>query len=129
MEVRLSDGGAGTVDLVVGADGLHSRTRGLVRPAAPQPRATGQLIRRAPAPRPPEVTRYSTLDGGPEPGEVGIVPGAPGTRHVRRHLRPGVQRPPGPGRVARRAGDPSMSLNPDTVVDTCLHPARTARTT
>ncbi len=51
MEVRLSDGGAETVDLVVGADGLHSHTRGLVLPDAPRPRATGQLIWRAPAPR------------------------------------------------------------------------------
>ncbi|WP_177225075.1 FAD-dependent monooxygenase [Geodermatophilus obscurus] len=72
--MRLSDGGAGTVDLVVGADGLHSHTRGLVLPDAPQPRATGQLIRRAPAPRPPQVMRYSMLDGGPELGKVGVVP-------------------------------------------------------
>ncbi|SFT57871.1 2-polyprenyl-6-methoxyphenol hydroxylase [Geodermatophilus amargosae] len=74
VEVRLSDGTAQTVDVVVGADGLHSRTRTSVLPEAPAPRATGQLIWRAPAPRPPEVTRYSMLDGGPELGKVGVVP-------------------------------------------------------
>ncbi|MGY1784383.1 FAD-dependent monooxygenase [Geodermatophilus sp. SYSU D00698] len=74
VEVRLSDGATEVVDVVVGADGLHSRTRALVLPAAPGPRPNGQLIWRAPAPRPPEVTRYSMLDGGPERGKVGVVP-------------------------------------------------------
>ena len=74
VDVRLSDGTAESVDVVVGADGLHSATRALVLPGAPRPRPTGQLIWRAPAPRPPEVTRYSMLDGGPELGRVGVVP-------------------------------------------------------
>jgi 2-polyprenyl-6-methoxyphenol hydroxylase-like FAD-dependent oxidoreductase len=74
VEVSLSDGWTASVDLVVGADGLHSATRSAVLPDAPAPRRTGQLIWRAAAPRPPEVSRYSMLDGGPELGKVGIVP-------------------------------------------------------
>jgi 2-polyprenyl-6-methoxyphenol hydroxylase-like FAD-dependent oxidoreductase len=74
VEVSLTDGGTATVDLVVGADGLHSATRAALLPDAPAPRRTGQLIWRAAAPRPPEVARYSMLDGGPGLGKVGIVP-------------------------------------------------------
>jgi 2-polyprenyl-6-methoxyphenol hydroxylase-like FAD-dependent oxidoreductase len=74
VEVRLSDGGTEVVDVVVGADGLHSGTRPLVLPEAPQPFRTGQVIWRAAAPRPAAVERYSMLDGGPELGKVGLVP-------------------------------------------------------
>jgi 2-polyprenyl-6-methoxyphenol hydroxylase-like FAD-dependent oxidoreductase len=73
-EVGLSDGATETFDLVVGADGLYSHTRALVLPSAPGPRPSGQLIWRAPAPRPLGVTRYSMLDGGPGLGKVGVVP-------------------------------------------------------
>jgi pyruvate,water dikinase len=41
--------------------------------------------------------------GGPRPARDGH-PGLPGAGEVRRHLRPGPQRPPRPGRVARGAG-------------------------
>ena len=41
-------------------------------------------------------------------------------RQICRHLRPGPQRPPGLRRVAGREGIDSVSLNPDTVVDTWL---------
>ncbi|MGY1602212.1 FAD-dependent monooxygenase [Geodermatophilus sp. SYSU D00815] len=71
---RLSDGSTESFDVVIGADGLHSRTRPLVLPDAPEPRRTGQLIWRAAAPRPPQVDRYSMLDGGPRLGKVGLVP-------------------------------------------------------
>ncbi len=73
-EVGLSDGATETFDLVVGADGSYSHTRALVLPSAPGPRPSGQLIWRAPAPRPLGVTRYSMLDGGPGLGKVGVVP-------------------------------------------------------
>jgi naringenin degradation protein FdeE len=41
--VVFSDGGEGRYDLVVGADGIGSRTRGLVFPEAPAPTYAGQL--------------------------------------------------------------------------------------
>jgi FAD-dependent urate hydroxylase len=40
---RFADGTAAAGDFLVGADGLHSRTRRVVDPRAPSPRYTGQL--------------------------------------------------------------------------------------
>ena len=52
VEVELSDGATDTYDLVIGADGLHSKVRELVFPDAPQPFFTGQTVWRAVVPRP-----------------------------------------------------------------------------
>lgn len=40
---RFDDGTHATADILVGADGLHSRTRRIIDPHAPAPRYTGQL--------------------------------------------------------------------------------------
>jgi len=74
VDVAFTDGSSGSFDLVIGADGLHSRTRETVLPDAPAPRPTGQIIWRASAPRPPQVDRYWMYDGGPALGKVGLVP-------------------------------------------------------
>jgi len=73
VEADLTDGTTEVVDLVVGADGLHSTVRGLVLPDAPAPTPAPQLIWRASAPRPAHVDRYLLYDLGPL-GRVGIVP-------------------------------------------------------
>jgi 2-polyprenyl-6-methoxyphenol hydroxylase-like FAD-dependent oxidoreductase len=57
MLVRSTDGQERSYDLVVGADGLHSQVRGLVFPAAPQPRFTGQGCWRAVFDRPRDFDR------------------------------------------------------------------------
>jgi 2-polyprenyl-6-methoxyphenol hydroxylase-like FAD-dependent oxidoreductase len=57
VEVGFSDGATGSYDVVIGADGLNSKTRATVFPDAPNPRYTGQCVWRAVLPRPPEVTR------------------------------------------------------------------------
>lgn len=57
VDVAFSDGTHGTYDLVVGADGLYSKTRSILYPAAPAPRYTGQCVWRAVLPRPPEVDK------------------------------------------------------------------------
>ena len=63
VEAAFSDGTGGHYDLVVGADGLHSRTRELIGiPDRPAP--TGMDIWRAAVPRPPEVTRTEIIYGG-----------------------------------------------------------------
>ena len=74
VRATLSDGAVEDVDLVVVADGSHSRTRDLLVPDAPSPRRAGQAVWRAAARRPPGVDRYSMLEGGPELGKVGVVP-------------------------------------------------------
>lgn len=52
VDVELTDGTRGTWDLVIGADGLHSKVRKLVFPDTPEPFFTGQTVWRAVVPRP-----------------------------------------------------------------------------
>jgi 2-polyprenyl-6-methoxyphenol hydroxylase-like FAD-dependent oxidoreductase len=59
-------------DLIVIADGAHSATRALMLGEALEPQPAGQLIWRAAAARPPELTRY-TMVNGPF-GHLGLVP-------------------------------------------------------
>jgi 2-polyprenyl-6-methoxyphenol hydroxylase-like FAD-dependent oxidoreductase len=56
VDVELTDGSHATYDLVIGADGLNSKTRAAIFPDAPKPRYIGQCVWRAVLPRPPEVT-------------------------------------------------------------------------
>jgi 2-polyprenyl-6-methoxyphenol hydroxylase-like FAD-dependent oxidoreductase len=55
VDVAFSDGSSGRYDLVIGADGIYSQTRGMLFPAAMQPEYTGQMSWRVVAPRPPEM--------------------------------------------------------------------------
>jgi len=55
VDVSFSDGTRGRYDLVVGADGLYSKLRQALFPAAPKPRYSGQGVWRAVVPRPPEI--------------------------------------------------------------------------
>jgi naringenin degradation protein FdeE len=70
--VAFSDGSTGSYDLVVGADGLHSRVRKLVFPDAPVARYTGQTIWRTMVARPPEQRNYPIVFG--PGGKLGLVP-------------------------------------------------------
>jgi 2-polyprenyl-6-methoxyphenol hydroxylase-like FAD-dependent oxidoreductase len=70
--VRLSDGQTVEADLIVVADGAHSATRALVLGQTLAPQLDGQLIWRAAASRPAELTRY-TMVNGPF-GHLGLVP-------------------------------------------------------
>jgi len=63
VEVRFTDGQRGRYDLVIGADGLHSKTRAAVFPDAPHPRYTGQAVWRAVLPRVPEITTVTMWIG------------------------------------------------------------------
>lgn len=55
VTVRLTNGRNARYDLVVGADGLYSKTRQTIFPDAPKPKYTGQAVWRAVLPRPAEV--------------------------------------------------------------------------
>jgi 2-polyprenyl-6-methoxyphenol hydroxylase-like FAD-dependent oxidoreductase len=55
VDVSFSDGTRGRYDLVIGADGLYSKLRQALFPAAPAPRYSGQGVWRAVVPRPPEI--------------------------------------------------------------------------
>jgi 2-polyprenyl-6-methoxyphenol hydroxylase-like FAD-dependent oxidoreductase len=55
VDVELSDGSRTTYDVVVGADGIHSKLRQSLFPHAPAPRFTGQGVWRALVDRPPDL--------------------------------------------------------------------------
>lgn len=71
-EVRFSDGSSDRYELVVAADGVHSRLREMVFPDAPQPAFTGQGCWRAVATRPAAIDRAHVYVGGPV--KAGVVP-------------------------------------------------------
>ena len=55
VRVTFSDDSQASYDLVIGADGLYSKTRKAIFPDAPTPRYTGQCVWRAVVPRMAEV--------------------------------------------------------------------------
>lgn len=68
VDVAFTDGTSKRYDLVVGADGLHSKTRNTLFPDAPEPRYTGQACWRAVLPRPSEVKHTMMWMGRIKPG-------------------------------------------------------------
>jgi 2-polyprenyl-6-methoxyphenol hydroxylase-like FAD-dependent oxidoreductase len=72
VEVQLTDGTSDSWDLVVGADGLHSRVRQTILPDAPAPGFAGQVIWRIAAARPAALDHYTIMIGGPT--RIGLVP-------------------------------------------------------
>jgi len=71
VDVGFSDGSSGSFDLVLGIDGVHSDTRTLLFPSAPQPEFTGQAVWRYNLPRLPGLDALHAYNG---PTGVGLVP-------------------------------------------------------
>ena len=63
VTVTFSDGTTGRYDLVVGADGLYSKTRTQIFPDAPKPEFTGQAVWRYNFVRPPEIVNLHNYVG------------------------------------------------------------------
>jgi 2-polyprenyl-6-methoxyphenol hydroxylase-like FAD-dependent oxidoreductase len=72
VDVTFSDGSQARYDVVIGADGVFSRVRRLLFPAAPTPQYTGQCVWRIVAHRPAEIDRRHFFLGGPV--KVGLTP-------------------------------------------------------
>ncbi|NIJ07309.1 2-polyprenyl-6-methoxyphenol hydroxylase-like FAD-dependent oxidoreductase [Sphingomonas vulcanisoli] len=72
VDVTFSDGTQAHYDLVVGADGIFSKTREMIFPDAPKPQFTDQGCWRIVAKRPPEVDRAEIYFGGPM--KIGMSP-------------------------------------------------------
>ncbi|HTR13382.1 MAG TPA: FAD-dependent oxidoreductase [Roseiarcus sp.] len=75
VRARLTDGSEADYDLVIGADGLGSKTRATVFPNAPAPRYIGQCVWRAVLARPPEIVRTRFWMG--DRVKVGVNPVSP----------------------------------------------------
>lgn len=71
VDVTFSTGEQQRFDLVLGADGIHSRVRRLVFPEVGEPQYAGQSIWRARAPRPAGLTEYFMYHG--HGSKVGLV--------------------------------------------------------
>lgn len=71
INIRFSDGSAGSYDLVVGADGVYSQTRAAILPHAETPQFTGQAVWRYNFPRPAGHDALHVYNG---PTGVGLVP-------------------------------------------------------
>jgi 2-polyprenyl-6-methoxyphenol hydroxylase-like FAD-dependent oxidoreductase len=70
VSVSFTDGTSATYDLVIGADGLYSKTRAALFPDAPAPRYVGQAVWRCVLPRPAHLPTVAMWMG---PGmKVGI---------------------------------------------------------
>jgi 2-polyprenyl-6-methoxyphenol hydroxylase-like FAD-dependent oxidoreductase len=63
VQCAFSDGSEDRFDIVIGADGLHSKTRALLFPAAPQSAFTGQAVWRYNFPRPEELDAMQVFNG------------------------------------------------------------------
>lgn len=71
VDVTFSDGSRGRYDIVVGADGVFSRTRTQIFPYAPRPRYTGQWVWRYNFPQPDDLKCIRIFTG---PHSAGLVP-------------------------------------------------------
>ncbi|KLE35925.1 FAD-dependent oxidoreductase [Aurantiacibacter luteus] len=71
VDVRFSDGSGQSFDIVIGADGVYSDTRGKIMPDAPKPEYTGQAVWRYNLPRPADLDALHVYNG---PTGIGLVP-------------------------------------------------------
>jgi 2-polyprenyl-6-methoxyphenol hydroxylase-like FAD-dependent oxidoreductase len=80
IHVRFSDESSGEYDLVIGADGAHSKLRTLLYEEALQPRLTGAAVWRYNLPRPPTL-EWGALYYGRR-SKAGLVPMSPTTLYM-----------------------------------------------
>lgn len=75
VDVTFSDDTSGRYDIVVGADGVHSRTRTAILPDAPRASYTGQWVWRYNFPQPDDMTGIRIFTGAQGAGLVPLGKG------------------------------------------------------
>ncbi|MCM2293801.1 FAD-dependent monooxygenase [Allorhizobium sp. BGMRC 0089] len=80
VNIVFSTGKSARYDLVVGADGIYSRTRQQLFPDAPRPHYAGQYCWRLMMPRHPDILRRTFFLGGQ--GKVGLNPVSPDSMYM-----------------------------------------------
>ncbi|CCD89383.1 putative monooxygenase with FAD/NAD(P)-binding domain [Bradyrhizobium sp. ORS 285] len=80
VEVAFTDGTTGRYDLVVVADGVHSKTRARLFPEVKPPQYIGQVVWRAVLPRPDEIVRPRMWLGGAV--KAGVNPVSPSLMYM-----------------------------------------------
>lgn len=81
VRVTLTDGTTDEYDLVIGADGVYSKTRSTLFGTPPSPRFTGQGVWRYNVPRPKDLDRPFLIKGIPG-GTAGFIPLSHDTGYV-----------------------------------------------
>jgi 2-polyprenyl-6-methoxyphenol hydroxylase-like FAD-dependent oxidoreductase len=81
VAVQFSNGRAGDYDLVVGADGIHSKIRSLVFGEQLAPKFTGEGVWRYNVSRPPEVD-YGSIYATREGPKAGLIPLTQDTAYI-----------------------------------------------
>jgi 2-polyprenyl-6-methoxyphenol hydroxylase-like FAD-dependent oxidoreductase len=71
VSARFSDGTSGEYDVVIGADGIYSKTRSMILPDAAQPEFVGQSVWRYNFPKPEGLDALRAYEG---PIGMGLVP-------------------------------------------------------
>ncbi|MBO9580445.1 MAG: FAD-dependent oxidoreductase [Sphingobium sp.] len=71
VSVRFSDGSEGAYDIVIGADGVYSKTRSQIFPDAPKPQFVGQSVWRYNFEKPADVDCLRSYEGSIG---IGLVP-------------------------------------------------------
>lgn len=72
LNVTFTDGSSGRYDLIVGADGVYSKVRGMLYGDTYTPRFTGQAVWRYNFPRHPSIDHLASFTGAE--GNAGLVP-------------------------------------------------------
>jgi 2-polyprenyl-6-methoxyphenol hydroxylase-like FAD-dependent oxidoreductase len=81
IRVSFTDGTTERYDLMVGADGVHSKLRTLLFSEAGEPRFTGQGVWRYNLPRPPDMG-WASIHMGKPGGSAGCIPLSHDTMYV-----------------------------------------------